>query len=64
MNNVRCVDLYSLNTNNQVTITSFCFERTALNFARESGLTSFVIALRGRVLHSEGVNPTNFMRAA
>lgn len=66
MNNARCVDLYTRNSNGQVTITAFCFERSALNYARELGASEFVIAVLGRVL-TWGPNtkdPVAFMQEA
>lgn len=42
---------------------SFGFERSALKCAREEGHAQFVIAIRGRILHAEGVsNPAEFIR--
>lgn len=41
---------------------AFCFERSALACAREEGRAEFVIAIKGRILHAEGVsNPLAFI---
>jgi hypothetical protein len=64
MKDVRCIDLYSVTTSG-VSVSSFCFERSALSYAREVRLASFVVACKGRVLHWEGVaDPHAVLRAA
>ena len=52
---MRPITLYS-KTPAGIVQTAFSFERSALKCAREEGTTQFVIALNGRILHSEGVS--------
>jgi hypothetical protein len=47
---MRCVDLsYPLNGGTMVV--SFCFERTALAYAREIGLATYKISVKGHVIY-------------
>ncbi len=54
---MRCVDLHIPAGNGQYQIVSFCFERSALSFARELGLTTYRIMIGSYVYRSEGVWP-------
>jgi hypothetical protein len=58
MDNARAVTLYNKAPLGGIVQSSFCFERSALNYAREAGLSQFVIAVNGRVLHSHNVGNT------
>lgn len=46
----RCVDVITINERGERSITSFCFERTALTYVREAGLTGYTVSIRGRVI--------------
>lgn len=64
MSNMRCIDLYTV-TPAGVSIASFGFERSALSYAREADLASYVIACKGHILHWHGVkDPHAVLRAA
>jgi hypothetical protein len=51
----RCVNVYSYNTAGQVSITSFCFERSALRYAAEERLSTYKIMVGDHVIRREGV---------
>lgn len=53
--NIEHVTLYNKRADGGTVQSSFGFERSALKAARELGLTQFVIAIKGRILHAEGV---------
>ncbi len=63
MSNTRCVAITYINSNGHVSQTWFCFERSALKFAQEEGLTSFVVSINlDRILFSQSVsNPIQFI---
>lgn len=57
------VTLYNKRADGGTVQSSFGFERSALKAAREMGLNQFVIAIKGRVIHTHNVsNALEFMR--
>lgn len=57
MTNARCIDLHIPAANGGISITSFCFERTALAYAREINAPIYKIMCNGHTLRSEGLWP-------
>lgn len=57
MTNSRCIDLHIPAANGGVSITSFCFERTALAYVAEIGATTYKITCGSHTLRRAGQWP-------